>query len=77
MFIYDNDDSRRLFEDRFEKWKNSEHGKYVLENSKNVTMISDYSYSKYKYQKQYAVTAEFEEKKLVEYYLKWSDIQND
>lgn len=69
--------AKESFEIKFEKWKNSEHGQYVLKNAQNINVVSDLSYSNYKYQKQYIAVAEFEEKKLVKYYLKWGGLKND
>lgn len=69
--------AKESFEIKFKKWKNSEHGQYVLKNAQVVNVISDFSYSNYKYQKQYAAVAEFEEKKLIEYYLKWGSVKYD
>jgi len=77
MFIDDITISQQSVRDKFNEWALSDLGKYVFEHSKNVDIKSDFSYSTYKYQKHFIAVAEFTEKNLINYYLKWGNIKND
>jgi hypothetical protein len=61
-----------MFEDYFRAWKLSEKGKFVMENSLiDLEVVQDHNLSSWG--TTVIIKAEFKEKKLAEYYLKWGN----